>query len=215
MMGIGQALSEGTQLRRRRPPAQRGACSSTSSRRCPTPRRSPSSGCRRTPTDGGPRGSKGVAEAPNVATAAAIANALAKLTGAPLRQLPMTPERVWEHMQEVRLVSYTAAHTLDEALAALAARRPPGRRRLRPRRRRPPGQVPAAREPRRHPRRRRARRHRSRSTAARSCSARSSTHADVESNADVRGRLDRRSPTAARSWARPRRATSARSAATS
>ena len=51
-------------------------------------------------TDGGPRGSKGVAEAPNVATAAAIANALAKLTGAPLRQLPMTPERIWEHMQE-------------------------------------------------------------------------------------------------------------------
>jgi CO/xanthine dehydrogenase Mo-binding subunit len=52
-------------------------------------------------SDGGPRGSKGVAEAPNVATAAAIANALAKLTGAPLRQLPMTPERIWEHMQEV------------------------------------------------------------------------------------------------------------------
>ena len=45
-------------------------------------------------SDGGPRGAKGVAEAPNVATAAAIANALAKLTGAPLRKLPMTPERV-------------------------------------------------------------------------------------------------------------------------
>jgi CO/xanthine dehydrogenase Mo-binding subunit len=51
-------------------------------------------------TDGGPRGSKGVAEAPNVATAAAIANALYKLTGSPLKQLPMTPERIWEHMQE-------------------------------------------------------------------------------------------------------------------
>ena len=51
--------------------------------------------------DGGPRGSKGVAEAPNVATAAAIANALYKLTGAPLRKLPMTPERIWEHTQEV------------------------------------------------------------------------------------------------------------------
>jgi xanthine dehydrogenase molybdenum-binding subunit len=52
--------------------------------------------------DGGPRGSKGVAEAPNVATAAAIANALSKLIGTPLRQLPMTPERIWEHMQGVK-----------------------------------------------------------------------------------------------------------------
>ena len=52
--------------------------------------------------DGGPRGSKGVAEAPNVATAAAIANALAKLIGTPLRQLPMTPERIWAHLQEAR-----------------------------------------------------------------------------------------------------------------
>jgi CO/xanthine dehydrogenase Mo-binding subunit len=52
--------------------------------------------------DGGPRGSKGVAEAPNVATAAAIANALAKLIGTPLRQLPMTPERIWAHLEEAR-----------------------------------------------------------------------------------------------------------------
>ena len=33
-------------------------------------------------------------------TCRAIANALGKLTGAPLRTLPMTPERVWEHLQE-------------------------------------------------------------------------------------------------------------------
>jgi CO/xanthine dehydrogenase Mo-binding subunit len=52
--------------------------------------------------DGGPRGSKGVAEAPNVATAAAIANALAKLIGAPMRQLPMTPERIWAQLKEAR-----------------------------------------------------------------------------------------------------------------
>ena len=45
--------------------------------------------------DAGPRGAKGLAEAPNVATAAAIANALAQLVGAPVRQLPMTAERVW------------------------------------------------------------------------------------------------------------------------
>ncbi|HEY0519423.1 MAG TPA: xanthine dehydrogenase family protein molybdopterin-binding subunit [Ilumatobacteraceae bacterium] len=48
--------------------------------------------------DAGPRGAKGLAEAPNVATAAAISNALAKLLGKPVRQLPMTAERVWQTM---------------------------------------------------------------------------------------------------------------------
>jgi CO/xanthine dehydrogenase Mo-binding subunit len=43
----------------------------------------------------GPRGSKGVGEPPQVPTAAAIANAIAKVTGTQVRQLPMTPERVW------------------------------------------------------------------------------------------------------------------------
>ncbi|MDH3294294.1 MAG: molybdopterin-dependent oxidoreductase, partial [Acidimicrobiia bacterium] len=44
----------------------------------------------------GPRGAKGLAEAPNVATAAAIANAVSKLIGRPVRRLPMTAERIWE-----------------------------------------------------------------------------------------------------------------------
>lgn len=53
-----------------------------------------------TPTvNAGPNGAKGLAEAPNVPTAAAISNALAKLLGEPVRQLPMTAERVWEVMQ--------------------------------------------------------------------------------------------------------------------
>ena len=43
----------------------------------------------------GPRGSKGVGEPPQVPTAGAIANAIAKVLGAQVRQLPMTPERVW------------------------------------------------------------------------------------------------------------------------
>ena len=47
----------------------------------------------------GPKGAKGLAEAPNVATAAAISNAIAKLVGGPVRQLPMTAERVWDAMQ--------------------------------------------------------------------------------------------------------------------
>jgi CO/xanthine dehydrogenase Mo-binding subunit len=43
----------------------------------------------------GPRGSKGVGEPPQVPTAAAIANGIAKVLGSRVRQLPMTPERVW------------------------------------------------------------------------------------------------------------------------
>jgi xanthine dehydrogenase molybdenum-binding subunit len=43
----------------------------------------------------GPRGSKGVGEPPQVPTAGAIANAISKVIGRPLPNLPMTPERVW------------------------------------------------------------------------------------------------------------------------
>ena len=43
----------------------------------------------------GPRGSKGVGEPPQVPTAGAIANAIAKVVGGPVDTLPMTPERVW------------------------------------------------------------------------------------------------------------------------
>jgi CO/xanthine dehydrogenase Mo-binding subunit len=50
--------------------------------------------------DAGPRGAKGLAEAPNVATAAAISNALAKIIGRPVRRLPMTAERVWETLND-------------------------------------------------------------------------------------------------------------------
>jgi len=49
--------------------------------------------------DMGPHGSKPIAEAPNVATAAAISNAISKLAGGPITQLPMTAERVWEAIQ--------------------------------------------------------------------------------------------------------------------
>ena len=44
----------------------------------------------------GPRGSKGVGEPPQVPTAGAIANAIAKVIGRHVEHLPMTPERVWE-----------------------------------------------------------------------------------------------------------------------
>jgi CO/xanthine dehydrogenase Mo-binding subunit len=100
MMGMGQALSEGTQY----DDEGRQLNAALLEYKLQTMPDAPPINVRWVQinaVDGGPRGAKGVAEAPNVATAAAIANALAKLTGAPLRQLPMTPERVWEHMQEV------------------------------------------------------------------------------------------------------------------
>jgi len=48
----------------------------------------------------GPRGSKGVGEPPQVPTAGAIGNAIAKVLGSRVRQMPMTPERVWRAAQE-------------------------------------------------------------------------------------------------------------------
>ncbi len=46
----------------------------------------------------GPRGAKGLAEAPNVATCGAVNNAISAATGVRIFQLPMTAERVWEAM---------------------------------------------------------------------------------------------------------------------
>ncbi len=99
LMGIGQALTEGTTYDdsgRQRNPALLEYKLQTCADAPPidihfveiaTP-------------DAGPRGAKGLAEAPNVATAAAIANALAKLVGVPVRRLPMTAERVWEALTD-------------------------------------------------------------------------------------------------------------------
>ena len=55
------------------------------------------------PTAGaGPRGSKGVGEPPQVPTAGAIANAITKVLGTQVRRLPMTPERVWAAQRDGR-----------------------------------------------------------------------------------------------------------------
>jgi CO/xanthine dehydrogenase Mo-binding subunit len=45
--------------------------------------------------NGGPRGSKGVGEPPTVPTPGAIANSIARVIGARVRELPMTAERTW------------------------------------------------------------------------------------------------------------------------
>jgi CO/xanthine dehydrogenase Mo-binding subunit len=53
------------------------------------------------PVPEGPYGAKGVGEAPVVAAPGAVANAIAAATGgARIRQLPMTPERVWRALTD-------------------------------------------------------------------------------------------------------------------
>ncbi len=53
----------------------------------------------------GPRGAKGLAEAPNVATCGAVNNAITNATGVRIRQLPMTAERVWEAINDSEAAS--------------------------------------------------------------------------------------------------------------
>ncbi len=99
VMGIGQALTEGTVLdeegRQRNPHLL--------DYKLPTAADAPRVDIAwvETPAEnGGPKGSKGVGEPPCVPTAGAIANAIARATGgARVRRLPMTPERVWEALQ--------------------------------------------------------------------------------------------------------------------
>jgi CO/xanthine dehydrogenase Mo-binding subunit len=50
--------------------------------------------------NGGPNGTKGVGEPPTVPTPGAIANAIARAIGGRIRELPMTPERVWAAVAE-------------------------------------------------------------------------------------------------------------------
>jgi xanthine dehydrogenase molybdenum-binding subunit len=49
----------------------------------------------------GPKGSKGVGEPPSVPTPGAIGNAIAKVIGRHVTELPMTPERVWAASRDV------------------------------------------------------------------------------------------------------------------
>lgn len=94
VMGIGQALTEGTQFddegRQRNPHLL--------DYKLVTAADAPQIDIAwvQTPTPGaGPKGSKGIGEPPCVATAGAVANAISKVIGESLHQLPMTPERVW------------------------------------------------------------------------------------------------------------------------
>ena len=97
-MGIGQALTEGTQLDE----TGRQLNPHLLDYKLVTAADAPSIEITwvETPaSDGGPHGSKGVGEPPCVPTPAAVANAIANATGTCVRLLPMTAERVWEAMQ--------------------------------------------------------------------------------------------------------------------
>ena len=48
----------------------------------------------------GPYGAKGTGEGGLLATAAAVGSAVREAIGAPIRDLPLTPERVWRAIQE-------------------------------------------------------------------------------------------------------------------
>jgi len=52
--------------------------------------------------DGGPFGAKGVGEPPTIPTAAAIANAIFDAVGVRVRQIPITPERLYREMERAR-----------------------------------------------------------------------------------------------------------------
>jgi CO/xanthine dehydrogenase Mo-binding subunit len=94
VMGIGQALSERTQFdadgRQRNPHLLDYKLATASD----VPRID-IDWIENAAENGGPRGSKGVGEPPSVPTAGAIANAIARVVGGRVRELPMTPERVW------------------------------------------------------------------------------------------------------------------------
>jgi CO/xanthine dehydrogenase Mo-binding subunit len=51
---------------------------------------------------GGPFGAKGAGEGSLIPVSPAVANALARLTGVRLRDLPLTPERVWRALRARR-----------------------------------------------------------------------------------------------------------------
>jgi CO/xanthine dehydrogenase Mo-binding subunit len=100
VMGVGLALSEGTQLDddgRQRNPALLDYKLVT----CADAPDIEVDWIQISTKDAGPRGSKGVGEPPQVPTAAAIANAISRVLGTQVRQMPMTPQRVWAAAREV------------------------------------------------------------------------------------------------------------------
>jgi xanthine dehydrogenase molybdenum-binding subunit len=94
VMGIGQALTEGTQFDEQARQLNPHLLDYKLVTTADAPRIDIA--WVETPTaNAGPNGSKGIGEPPCVATSGAIANAISKVIGSQVRELPMTPERVW------------------------------------------------------------------------------------------------------------------------
>ena len=94
VMGLGQALSEGTQLDE----SGRHVNAHLLDYKLVTASDAPEIDIAWVETDtphAGPKGAKGIGEPPCVPTAGAVANAIARVLGTHVRRLPMTPERVW------------------------------------------------------------------------------------------------------------------------
>jgi len=94
VMGLGQALSEATQL----DGSGRHLNAHLLDYKLVTASDAPQIDIAWVETDtpnAGPKGSKGIGEPPCVPTAGAVANAVARVLGRRVRRLPMTPERVW------------------------------------------------------------------------------------------------------------------------
>ena len=107
-MGIGQALTEGTQLtedgRQRNP--------TLLDYKLVTAADAPTIDIHWVETEtsnAGPNGAKGVGEPPRIPVAGAIANAIANVIGRQVKELPMTAERVWTAMQDHDLQSRSPA----------------------------------------------------------------------------------------------------------
>jgi CO/xanthine dehydrogenase Mo-binding subunit len=99
VMGLGQALSEGTQLDEQGQQLNPHLLDYKLVTAADAPQIDIAWVETETP-NAGPKGAKGVGEPPCVPTAGAVANAIAAATGARVRQLPMTPERVWAAAQK-------------------------------------------------------------------------------------------------------------------
>jgi CO/xanthine dehydrogenase Mo-binding subunit len=63
----------------------------------------------------GPYGAKGMGESGIVSVAPAIGNAVARLTGVRIRELPLTPERVWRALKEARNLSANAMRAANRS----------------------------------------------------------------------------------------------------
>ena len=101
LMGIGQALTEGTQYGKDGRQLNPGLLEYKLQTFADAPSVHTQFVEIFTP-NAGPKGAKGLAEAPNVATAGAVSNAIARAAGVRVRELPMTPERIWNAVSEAK-----------------------------------------------------------------------------------------------------------------